>query len=124
MGSTPVGWRQRLSVFAAARRCVSDVNVADLIKNSAEQRQLRAFVRRHNAEMLVGFRRELAAARCADDQLGPQEKRLDLIDERIEGRVHRMSDGLDAGWSTVEHPPNGFEIFAVLRVETKLVDAE
>src|SRR3954466_8043195 len=74
--------------------------------------------------MLVGARSEFAATRCANDELGKQEERLDFIDERIERGVHRMGDGFHTSGAAVENARDGLQVLAILRVETEFVDLE
>ena len=77
----------------------------------------RPFVRRRRSQVREASCRKLAAPRCADDQLGPQEKRLDFVGKCVGRRVHRVSDGFHADGPAVEHSQNRFQIFAILIVE-------
>ena len=91
---------------------------------SLEERHLGLVGRWLSAEVGVGLGCELTASRCANDQLGAQQEGFDFIDQRVEGGVHRVSDGFDAGGAAVENAGDGLEIAPILAIEAKFVDLQ
>ena len=73
--------------------------------------------------MVVAGGRDLAAAGRANHQAAAQQKRLDFVDQRVGGQVHRVGHGFDADRPAVKHADDRLQVLAVLAVEPKRVDA-
>ena len=67
--------------------------------------------------------RKFSAARGANQQLAPQQERLDLVDQRVGREVHRVGHRLDAHRTADKDAANRFEILPILRIEPQRVDA-
>src|SRR5438552_2992114 len=74
------------------------------------------------AEVLVCSCRRNPATRRADDELRPQQIGLDFIAKRVHGEVHSRGQCIHAGGTALEDADQGFQIAAVLLVESFYVD--
>src|SRR5438105_4804993 len=71
--------------------------------------------------MLICPWRRHAATRAANDELLAQEEGFDLVAQGIRRKIHGRRQCLDSGRSAVEDIDEGFEVTAVLLVQSLLV---
>ena len=74
--------------------------------------------------MIEGRCRQPAAARRADDKRLAKQERLDLVDQRVRGKIQRVRNRFHPHRTAAENPRDGLHVLAILGIKAQPVDPQ